>query len=709
MSTEEKVSAGAALKSVPSSVQGVVGIDPWLEPFTEELAYRRKLADDWLIKLDNTEGGLSKFADSYKQMGFHVNADNSITYKEYAPNAVGACLIGDFNDWSHHANVMTKDEFGFFKVIVPAIDGRPAIPHDSRVKIYMTLPTGEKIDRLPVYINRATPPPKEYGHSNYEARFWNPDAQYVFKHKRPELPDSLKIYEAHVGISTPEPRIGTYKEFTKNVLPMIKDLGYNTVQLMSIMEHAYYASFGYQITSFFAISSRFGTPEDLKELIDTAHSLGIRVLLDIVHSHASKNVTDGLNMFDGTDYCYFHAGPKGVHDQWDSRLFNYGHYETLRFLLSNLKFYLEEYRFDGFRFDGITSMLYKHHGIGEGFSGNYSEYLDPWGPVDKESLTYMMLANDLCREYSKSNNCTITTVAEDVSGYPTLCMSRDAGGVGFDYRLAMSIPDMWIKLLKHAKDEEWDLAAITHTLSNRRYKEKCIAYAESHDQALVGDKTLAFWLMDAEMYTNMSCLSELTPVVDRGLQLHKMIRLITQSLGGEAYLNFEGNEFGHPEWLDFPRVGNDQSYHYARRQFNLIHDDNLRYKLLYNFDKAMNETETKYVWMNCEPAYVSLKHDGDKVVVFERNNKLFIFNFHPTNSYTDYRVGIERAGTYRIILNSDRAEFGGHDRIDEAKSEFFTTPFGWNGRQNYIQVYLPSRTALVLSLVEEINKVQELK
>ncbi|KAG7812348.1 hypothetical protein KL921_001580 [Ogataea angusta] len=686
-----------------STIAPLLQIDPWLEPFAAEIDHRRKLADNWLQVLQKNEGGLLKFADSYQKLGFHVNPDNSISYKEYAPNASAACVIGDYNDWQHDKDVMTKDNYGFFSIVLPPVDGKPAIPHNSRVKILLTLPDGSKVARLSPYILRATAPPKEYNNPAYEARFWNPPTDYEFKHARPPLPQSLKIYEAHVGISTPEPRVGTYKEFTANVLPMIKDLGYNTVQLMSVMEHAYYASFGYQVTSFYAICSRFGTPEELKELIDTAHGMGIRVLLDVVHSHASKNVEDGLNMFDGTDYCYFHGGGKGVHDQWDSRLFNYGSYETLRFLLSNLKFYLQEYKFDGFRFDGVTSMLYTHHGIGEGFSGDYNEYMSPNGSVDKESLTYMMLANDLCRQYGELENCTITTVAEDVSGYPTLCMPRSIGGVGFDYRLAMSIPDMWIKILKHLRDEDWDIAAIAHTLTNRRYKEKCIAYAESHDQALVGDKTLAFWLMDAQMYTNMSVLTELTPVVDRGIQLHKMIRLVTQSLGGEAYLNFEGNEFGHPEWLDFPRQGNGESYHYARRQFNLIKDDLLRYKFLYEFDKAMNTTESKYTWLNTDPAYVSLKNEVDKVLVYERNNKLFLFNFHPTQSFTDYRVGVETPGCYKIILNSDRSEYGGHGRIDESKSVFFTTEFPWNNRRNYIQVYLPSRCALVLALDSEIQ------
>jgi 1,4-alpha-glucan branching enzyme len=338
------------------------------------------------------------------------------------------------------------------------------------------------------------------------------------------------------------------------VLPRIAKNGYNVIQLMAIQEHAYYASFGYQVTSFFAPSSRFGTPDQLKELIDCAHGLGIQVLLDIVHSHASSNVLDGLNEFDGTDSCFFHGGSRGHHAQWGSRIFNYDNWEVQRFLLSNCRYWVDEFGFDGFRFDGVTSMLYHHHGIGTGFTGNYSEYFGL--QVDEESILYLQLANDfLHRSYP-----FLTTISEDVSGMPGMCRPVSEGGIGFDFRLGMAVPDMWIKLLKEQKDEDWNIGHICHTLENRRYGEKVIAYAESHDQALVGDKTLAFWMMDAQMYTNMSILSERTDVIDRGMALHKMIRLLVHALGGEGYLNFIGNEFGHPEWLDFPRKGNGESF-----------------------------------------------------------------------------------------------------------------------------------------------------
>jgi len=479
-------------------------------------------------------------------------------------------------------------------------------------------------------------------------------------------------------------------------LPRIKGLGYNTIQLMAIMEHAYYASFGYQINSFFAASSRYGLPDDLKELVDTAHGMGITVLLDVVHSHASKNVLDGLNMFDNSDHLYFHGGAKGRHELWDSRLFNYGNHEVLRFLLSNLRFWMEEYQFDGFRFDGVTSMLYLHHGIGTGFSGGYHEYFGPG--VDEEGVVYLMLANEMLHDLYPN----AITIAEDVSGMPALCIKLSLGGIGFDYRLAMAVPDLYIKWLKEKQDIDWDMGKLCFTLTNRRHGEKTIAYAESHDQALVGDKTLLFWLCDAQMYTNMSVLSEFTPVIERGMALHKMIRLITHGLGGEGYLNFEGNEFGHPEWLDFPRAGNNNSFHYARRQFNLVDDPLLRYRFLNHFDSCMQHSEEKYGWLHSAQAYVSLKHEGDKVIVFERAGLLWIFNFHPSSSFTDYRVGVDHAGTYRIVINTDDSAFGGLGRVKKDQ-RFFTTDFAWNGRKNFVQVYIPTRTAMVLALEETLD------
>lgn len=669
----------------------VLEADSYLRPHIPAIIQRYNSFRRWKDMLELHEGGWDKFTRGYERFGFNVHPNNEIVYREWAPNAKEACLIGEFNAWSRTSHPMKVDDFGVWEIMVPPLpSGRCAIPHDTKIKISMVLPGGERIERLPAWIKRVT---QDLDVSPaYDARFWNPPESdlYIFKNPSPPKPGSVRIYEAHVGISTSEARVGTYNEFTKNVLPRIKNLGYNTIQLMAIMEHAYYASFGYQVTNFFAPSSRYGTPDDLKELVDTAHGLGLTVLLDVVHSHACKNVLDGLNEFDGTDHLYFHEGGKGRHDLWDSRLFNYGSHEVLRFLLSNLRYWIDVYGFDGFRFDGVTSMMYKHHGIRTGFSGDYHEYFGD--DTDEEGIVYLMLANESMRQLYPN----LITIAEDVSGMPLLSKPVIEGGLGFDYRLSMAVPDTWIKLLKHKEDDEWDMGNVVYTLTNRRHGEKSIAYCESHDQALVGDKTIAFWLMDKEMYTHMSDLTPMTPVIARGLSLHKMIRLITHALGGEGYLNFEGNEFGHPEWLDFPREGNGNSFHYARRQWNVVDDQLLRYKYLNNFDSAMNLAAAKYNWLEAPQAHVSLKHEGDKLIAFERAGLLFIFNFHPVNSYTDYRIGVDVAGVYKVVLNSDEKTFGGFDNV-KSESTYFTTPQVWNERENWLQVYIPSRTCLVLA------------
>ncbi|XP_078416543.1 1,4-alpha-glucan-branching enzyme isoform X3 [Cetorhinus maximus] len=681
-------------------------LDPYLEPYSENLRQRYNKFASLARSIEENEGGLDQFSRGYESFGVNRQPDGGIYCKEWAPGAKSVSLVGDFNDWNATSHHFKKLQYGKWELYIPrSADGSSPILHGSKLKVVIGSKTGKQIYRISPWARYVT---REQSAFTYDWVHWDPPQRYMYKHRHPPRPRSMRIYEAHVGIASPEGKIASYKNFTQNVLIRIKNLGYNCIQLMAIMEHAYYASFGYQVTNFFAASSRYGTPDELKELIDVAHSMGLFVLLDVVHSHASKNTEDGLNLFDGTDSCFFHSGTRGTHLLWGSRLFNYSNWEVMRFLLSNLRWWVEEYYFDGFRFDGVTSMLYHHHGIKVAFSGGYSEYFGLQN--DDDSLAYLMLSNYMLHSFYPD----FITIAEDVSGMPTVCRPVIEGGGGFDFRLAMAVPDKWIQILKELKDEDWNMGNIVYTLTNRRYGEKCIAYAESHDQALVGDKTLAFWLMDAEMYTNMSVVTPLTPVVDRGMQLHKMIRLITHALGGEGYLNFIGNEFGHPEWLDFPRTGNNESYYYARRQFNLLDNNLLRYSQLNTFDADMNKLEEKYGWLAAPPAYVNEKHEGNKVIAFERANLLFIFNFNPEKSFPDYRVGIDQPGKYKIVLDTDASSYGGHGRLNH-NTEFFTDCQSQNNRpnsmmlvnygtlhscENSLKVYIPSRTGIILACVD---------
>lgn len=683
---------GVNLGDVPE-IERLFDIDPSLRNVEKEIRRRYGCFEKVISDINSCEGGLEKFSLGYKSFGIHRTPDNGISMLEWAPGADGLYLRGEFNNWEQTQYPFTKGDFGKWHLnLPPNQDGSCPILHGSNIKLVIRTKSGALVDRLSPWAKYVKAPEKV---PVYDQVFWDPPQRYVFKNPHPPRHASLRIYESHVGISSWEGKISTYKEFARDVVPRIKNLGYNAIQLMAVMEHAYYASFGYQVTSFFAASSRFGTPDELKELIDTAHGAGLVVLLDVVHSHASKNVVDGLNEFDGTTSCYFHGGERGTHDLWDSRLFNYKGWEVLRFLLSNLRWWIEEYQFDGYRFDGVTSMLYHSHGIGHGFSGGFGEYFGL--NTDTEALVYLMVGNYMLHTVYPD---FITTVAEDVSGMPALCRPVSEGGVGFDYRMAMAVPDLWIKYLKHKSDDDWEMGLICHNLTNRRYGERCIAYAESHDQALVGDKTMAFWLMDKAMYTHMSNLSPASLVIDRGIALHKMIRLLTCGLGGEGYLNFMGNEFGHPEWLDFPRVGNNESYHYCRRQWHLVDDKQLKYQYLNNFDRAMMNVEESYSWLCNSQNYVSRKNEGDKMIVFDRADRLvFVFNFHPTQSYTDYKIGVNHPGKYKVVLDSDAEEFGGHCRLDHTV-DFLTSDDSWDDRRCSMMVYAPSRTAVVFAKVD---------
>ena len=633
-----------------------------LKDYEDNFHLRYNKYKGWKERLTHGDWNLVDFAKrSYYKHTIHVIEEtNEIFYDEWLPNAKEVSIAGDFNFWNTEEYKLQKHEYGWWSITLPSKEDNegnkvPLIDHGSKFKVFIKLENGESFFRNPAWSKYLYQDPNDFSFSSV---FWNPKEKFTFQNPRPQLKSGLKIYEVHVGMSSEDEKVNSFREFADDILPRIVSWGYNCIQIMAVMEHAYYGSFGYHVTNFYAVSSRFGTPEDLKYLIDSAHSHGLFVLMDIVHSHASKNVLDGIALQDGTDYQYFHAGTKGEHLSWDSKVFDYDKYEVLRFLLANIYMWMSEYMFDGFRFDAVTSILYHHHGIGVGFSGGYHEYFSM--NTDVDGVAYLMLANDLIHSIFNES----IWVAEDVSGMPGLWVSIEQGGIGFDYRLNMSWPDTWIKYNKDVPDDSWDMNNLAFIHTNRRFREKTIGYAESHDQALVGDKTLAHHLIDEEIYTGMSKYYSSTKV-DRGIALHKMMRLFTFGLGGEAYLNFMGNEFGHPEWIDFPRAGNGNSYKYARRQWHLADDDNLKYKFLLQFDKEMIGMETKYTFLYIySHQYVTLTHNDDKVIIYERGKLVFVFNFHPTKSYEHYPIGTYWGTDHIWVLDTDKTRFGGQNRLE---------------------------------------------
>ena len=675
----------------------IINQDPSLKDYEWCIKRRNEHFKRTLNEIERNEKSLIDFARSYETMGVHVMPNGEIVYREYAPGCKGVSLFGDFNNWNKEQYWAIKNSFGRWELIIPSDNGQPRIKHNQKIKANVVLTNNNWETRNPIWSHYLIQNKQSF---IFDSVLWNPEKKYEWKYPKPHLskPKTLRVYESHVGMATKEQKVGSYREFADNVIPRIKKVGYNAVQLMAIMEHADYASFGYHVNNLFAVASRFGTPEELMYLIDTAHQNGIFVIMDIVHSHASNNVNDGFNYWDGTDYLYFHGGDKGKHVLWDSRLFNYGSYETLRLLLSNCAFYSNVYHFDGFRFDGITSILYKNHGINYGFSGDYHEYFGE--NFDEDGGIYLMLANKLIHEI----NPDAITIAEDVSGMPGLCRPVEEGGFGFDYRLNMSVCDKWIQLLKEYSDENWNMGNIVFTLTNRRYNEKHIGYCESHDQSIVGDKTISMWLFDKEIYWNMATNSPETPVINRGMALHKMIRMISFALGGEGYLCFMGNEFGHPEWVDFPRPGNGFSYAHCCRRWDLCDNGFLRYKYLYNWDIAMNRLDEVFYFISSPFQYVSTQHEEDKVIVFEKGDLLFVFNFHPSKSFENYKIGTKWGTEHRIILDSDEEKFFGKGRLKYGHEHRFPCLHNaYNNRPYSMNVYIPSRTCMIL-IAEENEK-----
>ncbi|MEY3395405.1 MAG: hypothetical protein RL346_1641 [Verrucomicrobiota bacterium] len=649
--------------------------DPWLEPQTAAILRRTARFDACIGQIRSNHGSLADSSDAHLRLGIHLDDTRQIwTIREWLPEAKSVFLTGGFNAWNRESHPLEKTDNGIWVTELPA----KTLNHEDLFKLHIRGADDSLLDRLPATVTRAVQHPDTH---DYAAQIWLPATPHVWKHDfNPKSIRTPYIYEAHIGMSGEEPRVHTYREFTERILPRVKNGGYNTIQLMAVQEHPYYGSFGYHVSSFFAPSSRFGTPEDLKQLIDTAHSMGIAVLLDIVHSHAIKNIAEGLNRLDGSDHQYFHAGERGDHPQWDSKCFDYGKPEVRHFLLSNVRYWLEEFRFDGFRFDGITSMLYHSHG-----NRSFGSYDDYFGDdVDEDAVLYLKLANELISEIKPG----ALVIAEDMSGMPGLCRPNYEGGIGFTHRLSMGIPDHWIKLLKDRRDEEWDLHELWEVLNNRRRREATIAYAESHDQALVGDKTIAFRLMDREMYEHMH-REDRHPVIERGIALHKIIRLMTLAFGGEGWLNFMGNEFGHPEWLDFPREGNGWSYHYCRRQWSLVDHPDLKYQWLADWDRDLLRLAQANDLL-AAPAANLLQIDTEyKILIAERANLIFIINLSPNQSVPDHVIRPYRKVTHRLLLNSDDEIYGGHGRIDPA----IDYPIQQGG---LLKCYAPSRTAIVL-------------
>ncbi|KAI8557559.1 hypothetical protein RHMOL_Rhmol04G0020000 [Rhododendron molle] len=519
----------------------------------------------------------------------------------------------------------------------------PAIPHGSKYRVYFNTSDGP-LERVPAWAPYVVP---DADGNQAFAVHWEPPPEYTYKwkHKHPEVPKSLRIYECHVGISGLEPKIASFNDFTEKVLPYVKEAGYNVIQLIGLVEHKDYFTIGYRVTNLYAVSSRYGTPDDFKRLVDEAHGLGLLVFLDIVHSYSAADEMVGLSLFDGSNDCFFHTGKRGHHKFWGTRMFKYGDVDVLHFLLSNLNWWVVEYHIDGLQFHSLASMIYTHNGFAS-LSGDMEEYCNQY--VDKDALMYLILANEILHALHPK----IITIAEDATLYPGLCEPTSQGGLGFDYFVNLSASEMWSSLLGNVPDCDWNMSKIVSTLiGNKHSADKMLLYAENHNQSISGGCSFGEILLGEPR----EHASDRKASILRGSSLHKMIRLISFTIGGHAYLNFMGNEFGHPK--DMMNV--DEKERILSRGLPNIHHVN----------------------------------DTTMVISYLRGPLLFIFNFHPTTSYERYSVGVEEAGEYQVILNSDEKRYGGQALIEQDQYIRKTVSKRMDGLRNCLEVPLPNRSA----------------
>nr|XP_002126483.1 1,4-alpha-glucan-branching enzyme-like isoform X1 [Ciona intestinalis] len=649
-----------------------------------EIYQRYGMFEKTKMAIESVEG-LERFTQGHKEFGIMMTDNGGVRCMEWVPDVKAVYLKGEFsNCWE--LRKFEARNFGKWELYIPpCYDGSCPIQHLSELKLVIETHDNQRLERISPWAKYVV---QRGDDATFKWLFWNTPRNQIQKYtQRPSKPDRLRIYEAHIGIASDRYEVSSYRHFTRQVLPRIRDLGYNTLLLMALVEHPYYPSFGYQVTNYFAASSRYGTTAELKELIDTAHAMGIYVIMDIMHGESSKNILDGLNMFDGTEGGFFKQGKEGTNQEHNTRVFDYSKWETVRFLLSQLRFYLDEFQIDGFRFCGVTEMVYRDMETGRRMTDEYEQYFGTH--MNLEAISYLMLMNDMLHKFYPE----VTTIAEEMSGLPCITRLVSEGGLGFDYKMAMDIPEKWMKLISNTRDEDWCMEYIQNFLTNQRPGEKRIAYVENHEQNEASLMTLSRNLIGN---SPMSETEQLTISLDRGLSLYKMIRLLTHAFTGQGYMNFIGNEFGHPDWVELPSPANNDSYKFARRQLYLADNDQLRYKYLKRYDTAINKLEQNFAWLKSNQSVVTRKHEDDKVFVFERAGLIFVFNFHPTKSYKNYKIPVQNGGSYNIVLDSDEKFFGGKNR-NQQQTNFNTQNGYYENCNNSTMVDMPSRSAFVMS------------
>ena len=604
---------------------------------------------------------------AYKFFGNHKINKDKFAFRVWAPNATAVSVVGDFNSWDNNANKCKLVAPGIWEAIVKGVN-----IYDC-YKYAVTSPTGVvHLKADPYAVHQETRPgtgSKVYELHNYS---WGDEAWQKKKENQNILAQPINIYEVHFGSwkRHDDGNFLTYREMAEQLVPYVKDMGYTHIEMLPIMEYPYDGSWGYQVTGFFAATSRYGLPEDLMYFVDCCHKAGIGVILDWVPAHFPKDAF-GLYEFDGT-CCYEYSDmKKGEHKEWGTRVFDYSKNEVKSFLISSAEYWIDEFHFDGIRVDAVASMLYL----------DYCRKDGEWTPNKnggRENLEAV--------EFFKQLNSTILSnhpgsmmIAEESTAWPMITMPPDKGGLGFNFKWNMG----WMNdMLRYTSMDPLF----------RKGNHNCITFSFFY---AFSENFILPISHDEVVHGKASLLNKMPGEYEMKFDGMRLFLAYMMAHPGKKLL-FMGSEFGQfIEWnykqgLDWLLLDYDK--HRQLQGFT---------RELNNFYNEHSELwEIDYSWEGFQ--WISSEDNCNSVIAFRRINSkgeeiIAVFNWTP-NNFSSYKIGVPEKGTYKVLLDTSLAKYGGDKSRKDNAYKTKSQPI--HGYEQNIDLKLHGLSALFLQKVK---------